>query len=468
MKEVLQWPIDTLARRPVSALLPYARNAKTHPDEQVAKLAAVIREWGWTMPVLMDEDGTIIAGHGRVLAAQRLGLTEVPTIVAVGWSREKCDAYRLADNRLTESPWDADLLALEMRELAERGVDLEALGFDPREITRAMIEGTPIGNTDPDAAPGLPTHPCTRPGDVWILESGYGLIHRVACGDCTDSAIVGAALGGLQPLLMVTDPPYGVKYDANWRNTMPRDNGPVVRARAIGPVRNDDRADWREAWALFPGFVAYVWHSGLQAASVHLSLEAAGFTVRSQIVWIKSHFAIGRGHYHFQHEPMFYATRGDQDHWQGDRYEEAHEVGAYAVRKGKAAGWEGGRKQTTVWQIEKNAANETGHSTQKPVECMRRPMVNNSVPGQPVYDPFLGSGTTVIAGEMTGRPVLAVELDPVYVDVAVERWQKFSGRSAYRESDGAAFAFDGGDHGEATRATGRDHETDAGTAGEDC
>lgn len=439
MSAMPAWPADRVERRRVADLLPYARNAKTHPDAQVAAVAASIREWGWTIPLLVAEDGAVIAGHGRLLAAQRLGIEEVPVMVAEGWSSAQVDAYRIADNRLTESPWDKDLLSVELRDLADRGVDLALLGFDAREITSLLTRGTPVGNTDPDAAPGIPKAPKSRPGDLWVLESSYGLTHRVICGDCTDSAMVGVVLNNIQPLLMVTDPPYWVKYDANWRNQVVRENRSVVGkslgARAVGKVRNDDRADWREAWALFPGFVAYVWHAGLQSATVQASLEATGFKVRSQIVWVKSHFAISRGHYHVQHEPAFFASRGEADNWQ-ERYEDEHEIGSYAVRTGQSGDWQGGRKQSTVWNIEKNRASETGHSTQKPVECMARPMRNNSTPGQAVYDPFLGSGTTVIAGEMNGRPVCGVELEPAYVDVIVSRWCKFTGRVAVRESDG--------------------------------
>jgi site-specific DNA-methyltransferase (adenine-specific) len=214
----------------------------------------------------------------------------------------------------------------------------------------------------------------------------------------------------------------------------------VVGARAVGKVQNDDRADWTEAWALFPGFVAYVWHGALQAATVQSSLERAGFQVRSQIVWVKSQFVISRGHYHGGHEPVYFAVKGSDDHW-NERYAEEHVLAAYSVRAGKTAAWEGGRKQSTVWMIDKPQKSETGHSTQKPVECMARPMRNNSSAGQPVYEPFCGSGTTIIAGEMYGRPVLACELSPQYVDVAVSRWCKFTGRKAVRERDG--FVWDG-------------------------
>jgi DNA modification methylase len=194
-----------------------------------------------------------------------------------------------------------------------------------------------------------------------------------------------------------------------------RANGARVAARATGEVMNDDRADWQEAWALFPGDVAYVWHGALHAAEVAESLQAAGFAIRSQIIWDKTRLVIGRGDYHWQHEPAW-----------------------YAVRQGRVGHWSGDRKQTTVWEIP-HLKSETGHGTQKPVACMQRPIENNSSPGQAVYDSFCGSGTTIIAAEMTGRICHAVELDPAYVDVAVKRWQAFTGRQAQHEESCRSF-----------------------------
>ena len=216
---------------------------------------------------------------------------------------------------------------------------------------------------------------------------------------------------------MVTDPPYGVEYDPDWRNKAVRSNGAAIGGRATGVVLNDERADWAAAWNLFPGDVAYVWHAGLFAGVVQASLETSGFQMRSQIVWAKSNFAIGRGDYHWKHEPCW-----------------------YAVRKGATGRWEGDRSQTTVWEIAKPAKSETGHGTQKPVECMKRPIENNSKPGDAIYEPFSGSGTTIIAAEMTGRRAFAIELNPLYVDVAVRRWQEFTGETAILEADGRSFA----------------------------
>jgi DNA modification methylase len=241
--------------------------------------------------------------------------------------------------------------------------------------------------------------------------------HRLLCGDSTVATDVERVLAGVAPHLMVTDPPYGVNYDPAWRNRAAAEGtiGQKKASRAIGEVANDDRADWREAWALFPGDVAYVWHAGTKAAIVQESLEACDLQVRTQIVWAKNNFAISRGHYYVQHEPCWYAVKTAAGHWAGDR------------------------SQNTLWQIDKPMKSETGHSTQKPVECMRRPIENNSSPGQAVYEPFSGSGTTIIAAEMTGRGCHAIEITPAYVDVAVKRWQEFTGRRAVLDGDGRKF-----------------------------
>jgi DNA modification methylase len=387
-------------------LIPYARNARTHSDAQVAQIAASIREFGFTNPVLTDGNNGIIAGHGRVLAARKLGLAEVPVIELAHLTPAQRRAYVLADNRLAlNAGWDEDLLRLELAELQDLGFDLGLTGFDEDEIAGFLADPN-TGLTDPDDIPPLPETPVTRPGDVWLLGR-----HRLACGDCTDPAVVAAVLAGVCPHLMVTDPPYGVAYDPEWRN-----RAGVSTTRRTGKVENDDRADWREAWALFPGDVAYVWHGALHATTVAESLTACGFDIRAQIIWAKDRLVLGRGHYHWQHEPAWYAVRG-QGHWSGDR------------------------KQTTLWQIAGRSEDvETTHGTQKPVECMRRPIENNSSPGQAIYEPFSGSGTTIIAAEMTGRACHAIELSPAYVDVAVARWEAFTGLDAVREGDGASFS----------------------------
>ena len=393
----------------VDDLIPYALNSRTHSDAQVAQIAASIREFGFTNPVLVDDANNLIAGHGRLLAARKLKMDQVPAIVVAGLDDRKRRALVIADNKLAlNAGWDEDALRVELEDLA--GDFGKLMGFCQDELVALLqnAEGTD-GLTDEDAVPEVPAVPVTVEGDVWLLGR-----HRLACGSSTDAHTVEAVLAGVKPHLMVTDPPYGVEYDASWRSkALPAKKD----KRAKGVVLNDDIADWSDAWALFPGDVAYVWHGSLQTSIVLGSLEANGFKGRSLIIWAKSHFAIGRGDYHPMHEPCW-----------------------YLVREGKKGHYCGDRKQTTLWQIPKPQKSETGHSTQKPVECMKRPIENNSSPGQAVYEPFSGSGTTIIAGEMTGRCVYAIELNPAYVDMAVIRWQNFTGQTATLEATGQPFA----------------------------
>ncbi|WMS41841.1 DNA methyltransferase [Acuticoccus sp. MNP-M23] len=232
------------------------------------------------------------------------------------------------------------------------------------------------------------------------------------CGDATSKADVARLLDGMMPTLMVTVPPYGVNYEPAWRN-----EACGTKNRRTGTVKNDDRADWTEAWTLFPGDVAYVWHAALHAGTVADNLQAAGFDIRSRVIWSKDRMVFSRGHYHWQHEPCCYAVRrGGKGHWSGDR------------------------TQTTLWQIpNRDQDADAVHGTQKPVECMRRPMLNNTSPGQAVYDPFLGSGTSIIAAETAGRSCFGLELDPAYVDVIVIRWAAFTGQSPVLVETGETF-----------------------------
>ncbi|WP_211286095.1 site-specific DNA-methyltransferase [Roseovarius confluentis] len=389
---------------PVEDLVPYANNARTHSDAQIALIAGSIREFGFNNPVLVDGANGIIVGHGRLEAAHRLGLKEVPVIELGHLSDAQKRAYILADNRLAErAGWDRELLALELGDLSELGVDLSDLGFEGAELDALLDRGA----ADPreEETPEPPVTPVSRSGDLWRLGN-----HRLLCGDATSKSDVARLLEGVVPHLMVTDPPYGVAYDPAWRN----ETG-ATRTKRTGRVANDDRADWREAWALFPGDVAYVWHGALHAGTVAESLVASGFEIRSQIIWAKERLVLSRGHYHWQHEPAWYCVRG-KGHWSGDR------------------------KQSTLWEIpNRDQDAQTIHGTQKPVECMRRPMLNNSSPGQAVYEPFSGSGTSLIAAETCGRVCHAMELDPAYVDVAVRRWESFTGETATLEEDGRSF-----------------------------
>ena len=303
------WPADKVERRKVSDLTPYARNSRTHSDEQVAQIAASIKEWGWTVPVLIEPDGGIIAGHGRVMAAQRLGIDEVPCMIADGWSEGQKRAYIIADNKLAlNAGWDDEMLKVEFAELGDMGFDLGLTGFGEMELGALLADKTE-GLTDPDDVPEAPEIPVTVEGDVWLLGR-----HRIICGSSTEADTVEKVLNGVEPHLMVTDPPYGVEYDPSWRARA----GVNKNTEKMGKVLNDDRADWREAWALFPGDVAYVWHASLFTREVLDSLEACGFKHRSMIIWAKDRFTLGRGDYHWQHEPAWYVVKdGKKGHYEG-------------------------------------------------------------------------------------------------------------------------------------------------------
>ena len=404
-RQIEVWPIEQLR--------PYAKNAKIHGEAQVAKIAASMAKFGWTVPCLVADDGELIAGHGRVLAAGALGLTEAPVIRLGHLDEAERRAYRIADNKLTElGEWDEAMLRDEIAVLLAEDFGLDLLGFSDEDLNALLQDPEKVGDDSAvdgeDDVPEPPATPVSVAGDLWQLGP-----HRLICGDSTSADVIGRLLGSVKPLLMVTDPPYGVEYDPSWRN-----QAGAAKTKRTGKVLNDDRADWREAWSLFPGDVAYIWHGALHAATVADSLIAAGFNIRSQIIWAKDRLVLSRGDYHWQHEPCWYAVRAKgKGHWAGDR------------------------KQTTLWQIaNKDQDVETVHGTQKPVECMRRPILNNSSPGQAIYEPFMGSGTTLIAAETTGRICYGVELTPVYVDVAIERWQAFTGEEAVLTDSGESFA----------------------------
>ncbi len=365
-----------------------------------------------------------------------MGIELVPCLRFSHLTEAQKRAYVIADNKLAENAgWDNDILRLELGELAGIEFDLGLLGFSSDELD-GLLKDLDLtgGKTDENDVPPVPKEPITRPGDVWQLGK-----HRIICGSSTDTRTVERLLAGAKPHLMVTDPPYGVEYDASWRDS--KILHPSGGGVAKGKVLNDDRADWRNAWALFPGDVAYVWHATIFASLVAQSLEACGMEIRSQIIWAKSQLVISRGHYHLQHEPCWYAVKkGATAHWQGSRkrstlWRYIEDVlrdgeGVFVRREDADILYAISGDESTVWDIPKPLKSETGHSTQKPVECMRRPIQNNSRMGDTIYDPFSGSGTTIIAAEQTGRICYAIELCPAYVDVAVRRWEQFTGKKA--------------------------------------
>lgn len=405
----------TIEQWSLTRLNAYCRQLRMN-DHAVEKMVASINTYSFKMPILARSNGEVIDGHLRLKAAKKAGLKEVPVILCDEWSETKVKAFRLLVNRsATWADFDPELVALELEDLKAGDFDLSLTGFDPREIDEFLF-GDSI--SEKDEAPAVQEHAVTRAGDLWVLGT-----HRVLCGDATSATDVERLLESASPALMVTDPPYGVEYDPGWR-----DRAGLGKSRQSGAVANDDRVDWTTAYRLFPGNVAYVWHAGVHGSEVAAGLEAVGFRIRSQIVWAKQHFALSRGDYHWQHEPCW-----------------------YAVREGKPSGWSGDRTQSTLWEVANlnpfggSAEKTTGHGTQKPLELMRRPMLNNSARGAIIYDPFLGSGTTLIAAETTDRNCYGLDIDPRYVDVVIRRWQQNTGKSALLESEGRSFMEIAGD-----------------------
>lgn len=384
-----QWII--VSKTP-NELSPHKRNPRKVKTEQIERLKKRIQSQGFRTPPTLTHDGVILAGHQRIKALIDLGLGNEPIdcqIPTEPLTKELYDEILAPDN-LSVGDWDIGVLLEDF----ERDV-LESWGFD---FLPALKQQEPDLNEDPDYVPDSAQTRC-KAGDLWILGQ-----HRLLCGDSTSADDVSRLLDGEKPFLMVTDPPYGVEYNADWRNHSCRPDGSKMTARAIGKVKNDDNADWSEAWALSPSKVAYVYHAGLFSGVVHRSLEANDYDIRAQIIWAKNNLAISRGAYHWKHEPCW-----------------------YAVKKGPNAQWAGDRKQTTVWEIDKPLKSETGHSTQKPVECMRRAIANHK---GDVYEPFAGSGATLIAAHLENRRCFAIEIDAKYCDIILQRFEDLTGEKA--------------------------------------
>lgn len=402
--------------RSIAELVPYARNSRTHSPAQIKQIEKSIQEFGWTVPVLVDEQGTIIAGHGRVMAASNLGIAAVPVVVAAGWTDDQKRAYIIADNKIaSNADWDKELLALELSDLKSADYDLGITGFNPKELVQ-YVAASKDGLTDEDDVPEPLPVPVSASGDVWLCGA-----HRVMCGDSTDADNVAALLDGAKPNLMITDPPYGVKLDQSWRDKAMGEKS-MGKSNA-NTVANDDRSDWSEVWALFGGDITYVWHASAFTDVVMQSLRTTGFEVKQQIIWNKNVLVMGRSYYHWKHEPCW-----------------------YAVRKGADHRWLGDRKETTVWDgaipnhiMSGSKDDKTNHPTQKPLMIYEKPIMNHTLVGEGIYEPFGGSGSCVIACEKLGRVSLTMELDPKYVDVIVTRWQAFTGKQAVLESSGKTF-----------------------------
>jgi DNA modification methylase len=397
-------------------LLANPKNWRIHPGEQQEALAKVLDKVGWVQEVILNQrTGFVLDGHLRAAMAITRG-EQVP-VAYVDLDPTEEDLILATFDQITgmavpDAEKLSELMAgveTEFPDLAEMLASLDAESEPEAEQVPAA------GLTGDDETPEPPEAPVTVPGDLWHLGP-----HRVLCGDSTSSEAVSRLLGATVPFLMVTDPPYGVEYDPEWRDGKGGFSTAPVKQR--GKVTNDDRAGWHEAYALFPGSVAYVWHASLKTAEVVISLVAAAFDVRAMIIWAKQQAVFSRGAYHWQHEPCW-----------------------YAVRKGRTANWKGDRTQSTIWQVQNlnptgNRTEErVGHGTQKPIELMRRPILNHTATGDAVYDPFLGSGSTLIACEKEGRICYGIDIDPKYVDVIVRRWQDFTGKQATLDGDGRTF-----------------------------
>lgn len=392
-------PLDHIAEdlralaRPVAELVADPQNARAHPEENMAALRASLKRFGQRKPIVVRRDtGVVVAGNGTLAVAREFGWTHVAASVQ-DMDDKTAKAYALADNRTAElATWNPDVLSAQLKDLADFMPALE-LGFTEAQLRELAPPPAPPEEEQKPWNP--PKDPVSRRGEVYQLGP-----HRLMCGDSTCAADVAKVLGDAKPALMVTDPPYGVDYDPEWRNEAAEQGHLPYAASRVGEVANDDRRDWTEAWKLFPGAVAYCWHASFFVSDVQASLERADFKMRAHIIWAKAHLAISRGHYHWQHEPCW-----------------------YAVRKGATAGWVGDRSQTTLWSIPLDKNCEGGHSTQKPLECMERPIRNHA---GDVYDPFLGSGTTVIAAARQGRRCFGLELEPRYCDVIRRRWGDYA------------------------------------------
>jgi DNA modification methylase len=388
-------------------------------------MCASIREFGFKIPVLARSDGEVVDGHLRLKAARKLGLLEIPVLLCDEWSPTQVRAFRLMANRSVGwAAWDEELLSLELQEIQESDFDLSLTGFDPGEIDKLLALND---DEKANATPPLPESAVSRPGDLWLMDS-----HRVLCGDATNPEDVTRLLSDCEPLLLVTDPPYGIDLDSKWRdraglNGSAQSESSVVKNRTRGhtqtSISGDTRADWSDAFALVPSLqAAYVWHASKFTREVLDGLLRIGFLHHQQIIWNKGRTVLTRTLYWFAHEPCWF------------------------VRK-KNAPWYGkAGENSTIWDSPSpkfimGGADEDkyDHPTQKPIDLMRRPILNHLRRGELVYDPFLGSGTTLAASELNERVCYGMELDPKYADVVVQRWQQLTGKKATLDNNGSTF-----------------------------
>ncbi len=408
----ISWLADRIEQWPTARLLPYARNARTHSEAQVAQIAASIAEFGFTNPILAGSDGIIVAGHGRLAAAQKLGLETVPVVVLDHLTPTQRRALVIADNRIAENAsWDEAMLQVELTALQDDDFDLALTGFDADALTDILAgeETTTEGNVDEDAVPEKSGETISRPGDLWLCGQ-----HRILCGDATDADSYDTLLGDEIADMVVTDPPYNVNYANTAKDRMRGENRAILNDN-LGEGFYDFLVAALKPMLAHTHGAIYVAMSSSELDVLQSAFRAAGGHWSTFIIWAKNTFTLGRADYQRQYEPILYGwPEGTERHWCGDR------------------------DQGDVWQIKKPQKNDL-HPTMKPVELMERAIRNSSRPGGVVMDPFGGSGTTMIAAEKAGRQARLIELDPKSVDTIIRRWQDYSGMEATRQADGLSF-----------------------------
>ena len=404
--QVVTWPVEKL--------IPYARNARTHSDEQVAQIAASIAEFGWTNPILAGADGIVIAGHARLLAARKLRMTEVPVIVLDHLTETQRRALVLADNRLAlNAGWDEEMLRVELDALEEEGFNLELVGFSDDEMEDLLrdTEGDAVaGNTDDDAVPGTPETAVTVAGDVWILGE-----HRLLCGDSTQMESVEKVLAGGLADMVFTDPPYNVNYGATMKDKLRGKKRKIANDDLGKDFEQFLRDACMNILAVTKGAI-YICMSSSELHTLQKVFREAGGHWSTFVIWAKNTFTMGRSDYQRQYEPILYGWKEGTDHF-----------------------WYGARDQGDVWFVKKPVSNDL-HPTMKPVELVERAIRNSSKGRDTVLDPFGGSGSTLIACEKAGRQARLIELEPKYCDVIIRRWQEFSGKEATLDTDGRGFS----------------------------
>jgi DNA modification methylase len=406
------WLISKVEQWPTAKLLPYARNARTHSEAQVGQIAASIKEFGFTNPILAGADGVIVAGHGRLAAAQHLGLESVPVIVLDHLSATQRRALVLADNRIAANAgWDEELLKLEIAELDEADFNLDLMGFGDEELERLLNgDGDTTGLTEDDAVPDVPADPVSKTGDVWVLGQ-----HRLLCGDSTVLSDVERLMNGQLADMAFTDPPYNVDYGNNAKDKM-RGKDRRIMNDALGDGFYKFLYDACVNLLVVTKGACYVCMSSSELHTLQKAWLDAGGKWSTFVIWAKNTFTLGRADYQRQYEPILYGWKDGAKHF-----------------------WCGDRDQSDIWNYNKPRVNDL-HPTMKPVELVERAIKNSSKTRDIVIDLFGGSGTTLIACEKTNRQARLMEMDPMYVDVIVKRWEDFTGQKATRESDGSAFA----------------------------